>query len=106
MNFNYSLTCNDGYTRTASVGQYKVNPWDLYDMHGNVWEWCEDWYTDSYSKTPRDESANYSGEKKKKVLRGGSWGNTPNDLRSANRGRSFPSSRNFDFGFRLAGTLP
>jgi formylglycine-generating enzyme required for sulfatase activity len=70
-------------------------------MHGNVWEWCEDWYVDNYSSTPRDGSANYGGSQKKRVLRGGSWNNIANDIRSAARNRGYTNYRYFSSVFRL-----
>jgi len=73
------------------IGQKKPNNWKLFDMHGNVWEWCEDWY---------DE------EEKKKVLRGGSWNYVANIARSACRGSWTPTGRSVDGGFRLLRTLP
>ena len=91
---------------THQVGGKRANPWGLYDMHGNVWEWCEDWYSDNYKQTPRNGGANRIGEKKKKVLRGGSWYSGPSGLRSAYRSRNVPYGRDYGYGFRLSGTLP
>jgi formylglycine-generating enzyme required for sulfatase activity len=91
---------------TAPVGQFRPNAFGLYDMHGNVWEWVQDYFHDNYSGAPSDGSAWESGgEQKRRVLRGGSW-DYPADLRSAVRGGSSPGSRGINFGFRVARTAP
>jgi formylglycine-generating enzyme required for sulfatase activity len=74
-------------------------------MHGNVWEWVEDCYQDNYNGAPTDGSAKSSARCSFRVLRGGSWYNNPQYLRSADRDRSGPGSRSVDLGFRVARTL-
>jgi formylglycine-generating enzyme required for sulfatase activity len=91
---------------TAPVGSFAPNPFGLYDTAGNVWEWVEDCYHDSYAEAPTDGSAWVSGSCRERVRRGGSWVNVPAKVRSAIRGRLAPSLRNLDFGLRLARTLP
>ncbi|MCY2928851.1 MAG: formylglycine-generating enzyme family protein [Planctomycetota bacterium] len=91
---------NSGGT-THPVGQKKPNAWGLYDMHGNVWEWCSDWYADSYANAGnRDPQGVDSGANR--VLRGGSWFNDPRICRSADRRRLSPGIRCDHFGFRVA----
>ncbi len=90
---------------TAEVGNFKVaNAFGLYDMHGNVWEWCLDYWHDDYTGAPFDGSAwtnTNNGDEKFRVLRGGGWGNDPKDCRSANRHRMEPELWSYEVGFRV-----
>ncbi len=89
---------------TARVGSYTPNAWDLYDIHGNVWEMCLDWM-DAYSGLASDPKGASSGTKR--VNRGGSWANDAPSCRSSNRGGSAPESTGGGrVGFRVAMTLP
>jgi formylglycine-generating enzyme required for sulfatase activity len=93
---------------THPVGQKKPNGWGLYDMSGNVWEWCEDDWHDSYAGAPDDGTAwidNDNRSQSRKCLRGGSWFLIPNDCRSAGRWY-FPDIHNYGNGFRVACVSP
>ena len=99
------LPCSDGYAYTSPVGAFKPNPFGLYDMHGNVWQWTQDCYHDSYKDAPTDGAPVESGECGQRVFRGGSWYNLPRDLRAASAPGIVPSNRGNDLGFRVARTL-
>ena len=85
--------------KTTEVGSYGGNAWGLYDMHGNVREWCQDWYGESLSGGA-DPSGASTGERR--VDRGGSWSNDARFCRSANRDRDAPTLRVSVLGFRVA----
>jgi formylglycine-generating enzyme required for sulfatase activity len=91
--------------QTAPVGSFKPNGFGLYDMHGNVWEWCEDAWHDNYKGAPMDGSAWVQADDSRRVVRGGSWGSGPQSLRAANRSRDAADDRGNSIGFRLARTL-
>jgi formylglycine-generating enzyme required for sulfatase activity len=96
----------DAFNGPAAVGSYPANPRGLYDMNGNVWEWVDDCWNESYEgeARPDDGSAWLGGDCSMRVLRGGSWsGSEPMDLRSANRRGD--NNEFFDIGFRVARTL-
>jgi formylglycine-generating enzyme required for sulfatase activity len=92
--------------KTQPVGSKTANPWGLYDMHGNAWEWTEDCYADSYAGAPNNGSALQGGNACYRVSRGGSWVSNPGILRSAVRDLNSPGFRYYVLGFRLARTLP
>jgi formylglycine-generating enzyme required for sulfatase activity len=88
--------------RTRTVGSYEPNAWGLYDMHGNVREWVEDIYQDSYARLPTDGTANTtSGDASLRMLRGGSWNLSGFDTRSTDRYRNMPTVAVSTYGFRL-----
>jgi formylglycine-generating enzyme required for sulfatase activity/uncharacterized caspase-like protein len=88
---------------THDVGQKRPNGWGLFDMHGNVWEWCADDWHDTYAGAPTDGRAWIDSPRAaQRVDRGGSWFLTAQGLRSAVRLRDGPSGRNDFLGFRLA----
>jgi formylglycine-generating enzyme required for sulfatase activity len=92
--------------RTAPVGSFAANAFDLHDMHGNVWEWVEDCIHDSYEGAPEDGSAwTKNGNCEKRVLRGGGWVDDWDALRAANRLGFAPENRDDNDGIRVARTL-
>ena len=90
--------------KSHPVGEKLPNPFDLYDMHGNVWEWTQDCWNDNYHGAPTDGSAWMTGDCSRRVVRGGSWGGNPQGLRSAYRFRFATAFRNYYYGFRVART--
>jgi sulfatase modifying factor 1 len=97
--------CTDGFAYSAPVGSFKANTFGLYDMLGNVLEWTEDSFHETYKGAPIDGSA-WQGDASRRVLRGGSWNSSPSLVRSARRCVSKPDERFSFAGFRVARGLP
>ncbi|MBL8208195.1 MAG: SUMF1/EgtB/PvdO family nonheme iron enzyme [Blastocatellia bacterium] len=88
--------------KTHPVGQKNPNAFGLYDMHGNVWEWCEDVWNKNYNEAPQDGSAWADGfSQVRRVLRGGSWHDEGDSCRSAYRGSYASGGRSKTVGFRV-----
>ncbi|MDX2143492.1 MAG: formylglycine-generating enzyme family protein [Rhodospirillaceae bacterium] len=110
------VDCDDGFGRaTAPVGSFAPNAFGLYDMQGNVWEFTQDCYADTYADAPTDGSAHVVTDCKRRTVRGGGWLNGPGltqgmtgdikgdgEHRPANRGRNSPGAHFDSMGFRVA----
>ncbi|MCL2006190.1 MAG: formylglycine-generating enzyme family protein [Planctomycetaceae bacterium] len=95
-----SQQANFGSLQTRDVGSYPANAWGLKNIHGNVWEWCLDFWGDYPSGAVTDPTGPDRGARR--VLRGGSWSYVAEDCRSASRNHVFPAYRNGNIGLRLA----
>ena len=113
-NYNGSLAAYGGgakgqnWARPVPVDSFQPNPWGLYQVHGNVWEWTADCYLEHYSGAPTDGSARgcpANDNRWPRVMRGGAWVGAAANLRSASRYRNMPIYRSYDLGFRIARTL-
>jgi formylglycine-generating enzyme required for sulfatase activity len=102
---NADANCYAIVGKTTEVGSYPPNPWGVYDMHGNVWEWVEDCLNQSYTGAPTDGRAWIRGDCGNRGVRGGSWRDNPAYLRSAYRGFRDPANRINTMGFRVARAL-
>jgi formylglycine-generating enzyme required for sulfatase activity len=100
-NYTYGSAPKGQYRQqTTDVGSFPPNAFGLYDMHGNVWEWCQDDYINSYNNAPTDGSA-LTGRSSTKLLRGGSWYSLPGNCRSAYRTIYFLDNYFGLIGFRV-----
>jgi formylglycine-generating enzyme required for sulfatase activity len=106
---NFGRCCSfNGYGVLADVGSFEEgkSPYGAYDMAGNVWEWVSDWYDDAYYSKSQARNPKGPSGGEYRVLRGGSWGNEPADIRSVNRNRLPPTTQSADIGFRCARDIP
>ena len=107
-NYTYgdsALALGEYGKRTVAVGSFPANGFGMHDVHGNLWEWVQDCWNDSYEGAPGDGSAWESGNCSDRVLRGGAWDSKPRNLRSAVRHWSSTAGRYVNVGFRVARTL-
>ena len=109
-NFNGEHTFRDEprgfyFHSTSEVGKFPPNAFGLYDMHGNLWEWCADNWLDDYSSSPRDNSFYQNKDSRYRVVRGGSWHEPPALCRSATRLRVVQSDSDEFMGVRVVGDV-
>ncbi len=104
--YSYNGSAKGQYReQTVPVGSFPPNTFGLYEMHGNVWEWCQDAWHDSYEGAPMDGSA-WELDGASRVVRGGSWDFIPWNCRAANRLNLRPASRDVGLGFRVCCGTP
>jgi formylglycine-generating enzyme required for sulfatase activity len=105
-NYTYGAGAKGVYRRrTLPVDSFEPNPWGLFQVHGNVWEWVEDCWHDNYDGAPADGSTWTTADCSRRVVRGGSWNYIPQSLRAANRSGYATVDRSSGLGFRVGRTL-
>ncbi|MFH2098458.1 MAG: formylglycine-generating enzyme family protein [Pseudomonadota bacterium] len=92
--------CMDGFVVNAQVGTFEPNPFGLYDILGNAWEWCQSW-NGEYPEGPVNNPTGPAESEHGRVVRGGSWDNLPSGVRCGNRSYATPNFRRYNNGFRL-----
>jgi len=93
---------DDGYVYTAPVRSFAANELGAYDLGGNVWEWCWDWYDSGYYAKSQSSDPIGAGSGSYRVFRGGGWSNGGSFCRVADRINYNPDSSNYDIGFRVS----
>jgi formylglycine-generating enzyme required for sulfatase activity len=105
-NYTYVDGSAGGWRKaTVAVDSFRPNPWGLYNVHGNVWEWVKDCSHRSYQGAPTDGSAWTAGDCDRRILRGGSWQNAPRSLRAADRNAEPAGLRGDSLSLRVARSL-
>jgi formylglycine-generating enzyme required for sulfatase activity len=94
-----------GYTYTAPSGSFQPNPFGLYDMLGNAWQWTYDCWNEDYFGAPSDGTAWKIDDCDQRVLRGGAWNDSPGYVRAGHRDKYRVGERNYYIGFRVSRTL-
>jgi formylglycine-generating enzyme required for sulfatase activity len=100
-NWRHTLAAEDGFTFTAPVGEYAPNPWGFHDLHGNVWEWCADWYDPTYYAQGKEVDPEGPAAGTERVIRGGAWSASPRSTRPTSRASRPPSYASDSIGFRV-----
>ena len=98
---DYKFYASSNHSNPVRVGSFLPNGFGLYDMGGNVWEFCEDVWTENYKNSPSNGSANLTGDAEKRVMRGGGYGNYYDDRRSDMRRALSVQDGNYSLGLRL-----
>ncbi|AEH60086.1 protein of unknown function DUF323 [Methanosalsum zhilinae DSM 4017] len=92
---------SNSYSKSQPVGRKRSNDWGLYDMHGNLWEWCQDRWHDTYNGAPMYNEPWSEGHSEGRVIRGGCWHSFPDYCRSSKRYCIEPGERHYSLGFRI-----